>query len=376
MFVGIDVSKDRLDVHIRPSGEAFAVSRDDAGIAALVDRLGPIGPVLVVLEATGGFEITVAAGIAGAGLPLAVVNPAQVRAFARATGRLAKTDRLDAELIAHFAEAVRPEPRPLASKAAQGLAEMVARRRQLVEMIGMERNRQRTARSPKVLKGFARTLKALEAALTVIDREIDGEVRGSPAWRAAEDLLTSVPGIGRITARTLIAELPELGGIGRRRLAALVGVAPINRELWRDTRPPRHRRGAGGCAPRGFHGRRHRHPLEPAHPRPVPPPQGPWPARQGRFGRRYAQAPHHPQRDPPGRKAMAKRLTRNTVTQNVRRSVTSRVSTPGFWTAVCALDLWLTARPTRQSSATGWLISSWERIIGKSVPRSLPFPWR
>ena len=263
MFVRIDVSKDWLDVHFRPSGVAFAVSRDGAGIAALVDRLGPIGPVLVVLEATGGFEITVAAGIAGAGLPLAVVNPTQVRAFARATGRLTKTDRRDAELIAHFAEAVRPEPRPLASKAAQGLAEMVARRRQLVEMIGMERNRQRTARSPKVLKGFARTLKALEAALTVIDREIDGEVRGSPAWRAAEDLLTSVPGIGRITARTLIAELPELGGIGRRRLAALVGVAPINR----DTGAMRGHRaiagGAGGCAPRGFHGRRHRHPLDP-----------------------------------------------------------------------------------------------------------------
>src|SRR4051812_34708509 len=230
MFVGIDVSKDRLDVHLRPSGEAFAVSRDGAGIAALVGRLGPIGPVLVVLEATGGFEITVAAGIAGAGLPLAVVNPAQVRAFARATGRLAKTDRLDAELIAHFAEAVRPEPRPLASEAAHALAEMVARRRQLVEMIGMERNRQRTARSPKVLKGIVPTLKALETALAAIDREIDDEVRGSPAWRATEDLLTSVPGIGRITARTLIAELPELGNIDRRRLAALVGVAPINRD--------------------------------------------------------------------------------------------------------------------------------------------------
>ena len=231
MFVGIDVSKDRLDVHLRPSGEAFAVARDGHGVAALVDRLGPLAPALIVIEATGGFEITVAAGIAGAGLPLAVVNPAQVRAFARATGRLAKTDRLDAEVIAHFAEAVRPEPRPLPSEAAQGLAELVARRRQLVEMIGMERNRQRTARSPKVLKGIARTLKALEAALGAIDREIDDEVRGSPAWRAAEDLLTSVPGIGSITARTLIAELPELGRIDRRSLAALVGVAPVNRDF-------------------------------------------------------------------------------------------------------------------------------------------------
>ena len=229
MFVGIDVSKDRLDVHLRPSGQAFAVARDGAGLATLVDRLGPLTPALIVIEATGGFEIIVAAGITGAGLPLAVVNPAQVRAFARATGRLAKTDRLDAEVIAHFAEAIRPAPRPLASEAAQGLAELVARRRQLVEMIGMEKNR-RTARSPKVLKGLARTLKALEAALAATDREIDDEVRGSPAWRAAEDLLTSVPGIGPITARTLLAELPELGRIDRRSLAALVRVAPVNRD--------------------------------------------------------------------------------------------------------------------------------------------------
>lgn len=230
MFVGIAVSKDRLDVHLRPSGKAFAVSRDAAGIAALADRLGPLGPALVVLEAIGGFEIAVAAGIAAAGLPLAVVDPAQVRAFARATGRLAKTDRLDAELIAHFAEAVRPEPRPLASEAAQALAEMAARRRQLVEMIGMERNRRGAARSPKVLEGIGRTLEALEAALCAIDRELDDEVRGSPAWRTSERRLASVPGIGRITARTLIAELPELGGIDRHRLAALVGVAPVNRD--------------------------------------------------------------------------------------------------------------------------------------------------
>ena len=230
MFVGIDVSKDRLDVHLRPSGEVFATSRDGPGIAELVKRLGPVAPALVVLEATGGFEITVAAGIAAAGLPLAVVNPAQIRAFARATGRLAKTDRLDAAVIAHFAEAVRPEPRPLASEAAQELAELVARRRQLVEMIGMETNRRSSARNPRVRKGIARTLNALEAALAAIDREIDDEVRGSPAWRAAEDLLTSVPGIGPITARTLIAELPELGRIDRRSLAALVGVAPLNRD--------------------------------------------------------------------------------------------------------------------------------------------------
>jgi transposase len=243
MFVGIDVSKDRLDVHLRPSAERFAVARDGHGLDQLVARLVTTRPELVVLEATGGFEITVAAALAAAGLPLAVVNPAQIRAFARAIGRLAKTDRLDAELIARFAEQVRPAPRPVLDEQAQILAELVARRRQIVEMIGMESNRRRQARSAKVVHGIARTLAALQAALAELDREIDGQVRGSPAWRAAEDLLTSVPGIGKITARTLIAELPELGHLDRRRIAALVGVAPVNRDsgAWRG-----HRAIAGG----------------------------------------------------------------------------------------------------------------------------------
>lgn len=230
MFVGIDVSKDRLDVHVRPSGESFAVSRDGAGIAELAERLCAAAPTLVVLEATGGFEITVAAGLAGAGLPLAVVNPAQIRAFARAVGRLAKTDRLDAEIIARFADQVRPEPRPVADENARALAELVARRRQVVEMIGMESNRRQQARSDRVRKGVDRILTALQAELADLDRDLDDQIKGSPAWRAAEDLLTSVPGIGPITARTLIAELPELGRIDRRRLAALVGVAPVNRD--------------------------------------------------------------------------------------------------------------------------------------------------
>lgn len=230
MFVGIDVSKDRLDVHVRPSGESFAVARDEAGIAALAERLRAAAPALIVLEATGGFEVMVAAGLAGAGLPLAVVNPAQIRAFARAMGRRAKTDRLDAEIIARFADKVRPEARPVADKDAQALAELVARRRQVVEMIGMETNRRRQAHSVRVVKGVDRILAALRKELTALDREIDDRIKGSPAWREAENLLTSVPGIGPITARTLIAELPELGRIDRRRLAALVGVAPVNRD--------------------------------------------------------------------------------------------------------------------------------------------------
>jgi transposase len=185
----------------------------------------------------------VAAAVAAAGLPLAVVNPAQIRAFACAIGRLARTDRLDAELIARFAEQVRPEPRPVLDEQAQTLAELVARRRQIVEMIGMESNRRRQARSAQVVRGIERTLAALQAALAELDQEIDGQVRGSPAWRGAEDLLTSVPGIGKITARTLIAELPELGHLDRRRIAALVGVAPVNRDsgAWHG-----HRAIAGG----------------------------------------------------------------------------------------------------------------------------------
>jgi len=243
IFVGIDVSKDRLDVHVRPSGEAFAVARDGEGLERLVADLSGRQVGLVVLEATGGFEATVAAALAGAGLPLAVVNPRQIRDFARALGRLAKTDALDAEVIAFFAERIRPEPRPVSGPDAQVLAELVARRRQLVEMIGMEKNRARQARGKRVQKSLAATLKLLESQLAALDRDIGDAVRGSPAWRAAEDLLTSVPGVGDVTARTLIAELPELGRLDRRRIAALVGVAPINRDSgqWRG-----HRAIAGG----------------------------------------------------------------------------------------------------------------------------------
>jgi transposase len=172
-----------------------------------------------------------------------VVNPRQIRDFARATGRLAKTDALDAEIIALFAERVRPEPRPLAGPDAQALSELVARRRQVVEMIGMERNRLQHARSVRISKRLRATLKVLEAQLAALDRDLGDTVRGSPVWRAAENLLTSVPGVGDVTARTLIADLPELGRLDRRRIAALVGVAPVNRDsgLWRG-----HRAIAGG----------------------------------------------------------------------------------------------------------------------------------
>ena len=230
VFVGIDVAKDRLDVHLLPAGEAFAVTRDHAGLERLVARLDQAAPALVVLEATGGFEITVAAALSGAKLPLAIVNPRQIRDFARALGRLAKTDALDAEVIALFAERIRPEPRPLADAQAQRLAELIARRRQIVEMIGAESNRRRQARDPQLQRDLDTHLLWLQQALARIERDLDDTIRGAPVWRATEDLLASAPGVGSVTARTLIAELPELGRLDRRRIAALVGVAPINRD--------------------------------------------------------------------------------------------------------------------------------------------------
>lgn len=228
--VGIDVSRDRLDVHIRPSAEAFVVPRDGPGLAALVDRLRPIGPRLVALEATGGLEAVVVAALLGAGLPVVVVNPAQVRSFARALGKRAKTDPIDAAVIAHFAEATAPEIRPLPDAATRLLADLVARRRQIVEMIGSERQRLRHAPPIRVRRSIERLLLALEKELADIDRDIDGAVRASPAWREAEDLLSSVPGVGPVTSRSLIAELPELGALDRKKIAALAGLAPFTRQ--------------------------------------------------------------------------------------------------------------------------------------------------
>jgi transposase len=232
-FVGIDVSKDRLDVQLRPTAESFAVARDGEALAALVERLRARAPALVVMEATGGCETVVASAIAAAHLPLAVVNPRQIRDFARATGKLAKTDRLDAAAIAHFAEAVRPPPRPLDEPAAQALGELVARRRQVIEMIVAEGNRRRRANQRRVVRAIKRHLALLQAELSELDRDIDDAIRKSPAWQADADLLKTVPGVGPATLRMLIADLPELGRRTRRKIAALVGVAPINRDSGR-----------------------------------------------------------------------------------------------------------------------------------------------
>ena len=231
-FVGIDVAKHRLDVHLRPSGESLAIDHGEEEITALIERLVALEPTLVVPEATGGLEVRPAAALAAAGLPVAVVNPRQVRSFARAIGRLAKTDRLDAKAIAHFAEAVRPPVRPLPDEATRRLGALVARRRQLLEMLVAERNR-RHAADPALHERLDAHLRWLEEALAEIEGDLDGAVRASPVWRAKEALLRSVPGIGPVSARTLLAQLPELGSLTRRQAAALVGVAPFSRDSGR-----------------------------------------------------------------------------------------------------------------------------------------------
>jgi len=233
--VGIDVSKDRLDIAVRPSGEVFAIERNPAGLEQLTLRLGTLSPNLVALEASGGFETVVAAALAAARLPVVVVNPAQIRAFAKAIGQRAKTDPIDAVVIAHFAEATRPEPRPMPDEATRLLADLVARRRQILEMMVAERQREKRVTVPHLRKSIMRLLKVLERELTSVDTDINDAVRGSPAWREKEDLLASVPGVGPTIARTLIAELPELGQLSRRQVAALAGLAPFTRQSgqWR-----------------------------------------------------------------------------------------------------------------------------------------------
>ncbi|UGY07127.1 IS110 family transposase [Bradyrhizobium quebecense] len=233
IYVGIDVSKDRLDVHVRPGEEAFAVARDGKGLEELVARLQAISPVLIAVEATGGFETIVAAALAGAQLPLVVVNPAQIRHFAQPVGQRAKTDPIDAAVIARFVEAVKPEPRAMPDQEARLLAELVSRRRQIIEMIVAERQREKRAENVRVRKSLVRHIKVLEKELPEIDNDIDTLVRGSPVWRAKEELLVSFPGVSNTLARTFLAEVPELGTLNRRQIASLAGLAPFTRQSGR-----------------------------------------------------------------------------------------------------------------------------------------------
>lgn len=230
MFVGIDVSKDKLDVHLRPSGQAFTVPRDSESIENLAQHLSGLEPELVVMEATGGFETVVAAGLAATDLPLAIVNPRQIRDFAKAAGRLAKTDTLDAAVIAHFAEAMRPEPRAVPDAASRRLGELVTRRRQLLGMRVSEKNRHSRLADPRALRSLEEVMAVLDEQLDVIDREIASLIHETSAWREKDNLLRSVPGVGPKTAQTLISELPELGQLHRRGITSLSGLAPYPRD--------------------------------------------------------------------------------------------------------------------------------------------------
>jgi transposase len=241
MYVGIDVAKEELVVAVRPSGKVWTSSNDEAGVRTLARRLKSDGPALVVLEATGGYERLCVAALAAAELPIVIVNPRQARDFAKATGQLAKTDRVDASLLALFAERVRPAVRPLPTAAAQEFEALLVRRRQLLEMKLAEQNRLGMVMGPAkrgIRKGLKKHIEFLDRELAMTDTDLDDMVRNSPIWRERDDLLQSVPGIGPTVSRTLLAELPELGTLNRRAIAKLVGVAPLNRDsgMWRGHR--------------------------------------------------------------------------------------------------------------------------------------------
>jgi transposase len=229
VYVGLDVANATLDVALRPTGEQWSVPNDEAGIAGLVARLRPRAPRLVVAEATGGFERAAIAALAAAGMPVVVANPRQIRDFARPTGQLAKTDRIDAGILALFADRVRPTPRPLPDAVAQLLDALLTRRRQLLEMLVAEKNRLGFA--PRALhRGIQQHIRWLERQLDDVTTALAAQIEGSPVWRVKDDLLRSVPGIGPIVSAVLLAELPELGTLTPKQIAALAGLAPLARD--------------------------------------------------------------------------------------------------------------------------------------------------
>lgn len=229
VYVGIDVAQDQLEVALSSSGAVESLAYDDEGLARLLDHLSGLAPTLVVLEATGGIERRLVTALAQASLPLAVINPRQVRDFARATGELAKTDRIDARILALFAERIRPEVRPLPEETTQLLSALITRRRQLLEMRTAEQNRLRLA--PQAVRKTIQThIRWLDRQLRTVDSDLDRTLRESPLWRTKDKLLQSVPGIGEVVSRTLLAELPELGRLSRREIAKLAGVAPLARD--------------------------------------------------------------------------------------------------------------------------------------------------
>jgi len=232
-FVGIDVSKDRLDVSVRPDGDRWTVQNNERGVETLVGRLLERKPSLVVLEATGGLQIPAVVALASAKLPVVVMNPRQIRDFAKAIGRLAKTDSIDADVIAHFGEALRPQVRPLRDAETQELTDLVARRRQLVDMVTAEKNRLNSSRK-KVRKDIKAHIAWLEKRIQDVDTDLSQRIKQSPAWREKDEILQSVPGVGPVLSVTLLSGLPELGTLNRKEVAALVGLAPLNRDSGRQ----------------------------------------------------------------------------------------------------------------------------------------------
>jgi transposase len=230
-FIGIDVSKATLDVHVLPGGEAWSVPNEDAAVRTLVARLAALQATLIVMEATGGLERRVLAALLVAKLPAVAVNPRQVRDFAKATGHLAKTDALDARILALFADRIRPPVRPARDEETQELDALIVRRRQVVDMITAEKNRLASAPpSKRVISAIRKTISCLQKQLDEIDSDINSAVRGSPAWRKKDDLLQSTPGVGNVLSRTLLAQAPEIGSLTRKQIAALIGLAPLNRD--------------------------------------------------------------------------------------------------------------------------------------------------
>jgi len=229
-YVGIDISKATLDVAVLPTGEHFVVSNEEAGIEELLGKLAEVSDALVILEASGGFERPVAAALAASGVALFVVDPRQARDFAKATGQLAKTDRLDAFVLAHFAQAIRPAPRAIPDAEAREFQEILARRRQIIQMMAAEKNRLGASTSKAVCGRIEAHIRWLEKELSRTDRDLDETIENSPTLKENEALLRSVPGVGPVLCRTLLAELPELGSLSPRELSALVGVAPLNRD--------------------------------------------------------------------------------------------------------------------------------------------------
>lgn len=230
LYVGIDVSKDRLDVAIRPGNEAWSEGNGPEGIGRLVEKLKEKSPALVVLEATGGYQAPVAGALAGAGMPVVVVNPRQVRDFAKSTGRLAKTDALDADVIAHFGEVIKPEPRVLPEEETRRFQELLTRRRQLLELLVAERLRLRMVSDVKVRRSVKSHIVWLKKQLEELDGDLEGRLRNSAVWREKDELFQSVPGVGKVLSSTLIVCLPELGRLNRKQIASLAGVAPFNRD--------------------------------------------------------------------------------------------------------------------------------------------------